>query len=34
MTPPMAYLIAVLFVGIIGISAALFGFWLKKHDKH
>ncbi len=33
MPPIVGCLIAVLFVGTIGIGRALYGFWLKKHGK-
>ena len=33
MPPIVGCLIAVLFVGAIGIERALYGFWLKKHGK-
>lgn len=33
MPPIVGCLIAVLFVGAIGIGAVLYGFWLKKHGK-
>lgn len=33
MPPIVGCLIAVLFVGAIGIGRALYGFWFKKHGK-